>query len=136
LFWPSDRLNDNALSWPTIRNSQDIIFGLAVPAEVKSIRSKPELFDATDYSIVSICAFPNWNRVAPISVAGNIPIRCGLDTLLVSAMLEVLWVPIDFFVIGFEQSWFDFLDIHKPGRNCVVKKRRAATPAVRIRVSV
>ena len=76
---------------------------------------------------------PDRERRAPVALAGERPVHVVLQPAAHAAVLDVLRVPVDA-LVGRQQAVAELRGLDVPGRLGVVEQRRAAAPAVRVRV--
>ena len=63
--------------------------------------------------LAALVAFPDRNRVAPVSVSGDSPVSCSLKPLSEASFLKVGRNPVDL-AVGLEHLVLDLLHIHEP----------------------
>ena len=106
----------------------------------RSARSRPErsassATDPTQVSVPAVVAAPHRQRRAPEAVAGERPVDVVLEPVAEAAVLDVLRVPADRLVLA-QHLVLVRGGAREPGGLGPVDERRAAPPAVRVRVRV
>src|SRR6185437_11473898 len=80
-----------------------------------------------------IFSLPHWHSSRPETVTTEIPVRSTLDSLFEAAMLDMLRIPIDRFVVSKHLLALP-VDIQKPTRMSTIHKPRTTAVAMRVAV--